>query len=100
MKRLKSEKVEMEGRESEIFLTKMETSEGLWMLWQNKFKDEGCLFTGDFKFKLRGLQLEEPAADDKHRLIIELPGAGQTCLKKFIRENKAEECAYSYKGTC
>jgi len=55
MKRLKSDKIEMDGRESEIFLTKMETSEGLWMLWQNKFKDEGCLFQGDFKFKLKGL---------------------------------------------
>jgi hypothetical protein len=44
MKRLKKEKVEMEGRESEIFLTTLETADGLWMLWQNDFGDEGCLW--------------------------------------------------------
>jgi hypothetical protein len=76
MKKLKNEKVEMTGRESEIYLTTMQTADGLWMLWKNDFKDEGCLWTADFKFKLRGLTLEEPAADDKHRLILELPGAG------------------------
>jgi hypothetical protein len=100
MKKLKNEKVEMTGRESEIYLTTMQTADGLWMLWKNDFKDEGCLWTADFKFKLRGLTLEEPAADDKHRLILELPGAGKTVLKKFNREDRAEEVAYSYSGTC
>lgn len=76
MKRLKKEKVEMEGRESEIFLTTLETADGLWMLWQNEFKDEGCLWQADFKFKLRGLSLEEPASNDRSRLILEIPGGG------------------------
>lgn len=76
MKKMKRDKVEMEGRESEIYLTTLETADGLWMLWVNDFKDEGCLWQADFKFQLRGLSLEEPAADDRNRLILELPGAG------------------------
>lgn len=32
-KHLKAEKVEMDGRDSNVYLTTMQTADGLWMLW-------------------------------------------------------------------
>lgn len=70
----KAEKIELNGRHSEVFVSTMKTSDGMWMLWHNKFSDEGHLFMGDFKFRLRGLEIEEPASDNKSRLLLEIPG--------------------------
>ena len=55
------------------------------------------MFTGDFQFKLKGLELEEPSqGEGTNRVCVELLGGGQTLLKRFIRKAECDKCSFSF----
>jgi hypothetical protein len=44
LKTVDPEKVELDGRDSEIYMYKLCTSEAVYILWQNRYKEESNLF--------------------------------------------------------
>jgi hypothetical protein len=59
---------------------------------------ETNLFQGNFSFKLEGLEIEEPSTLDPSKILIEVPGAKQTCMKKLIRKGSHAEYSFSFSG--